>query len=70
MFYLAEIGVELHHTVAEFLHILSQELVSICDAVVQIAHFIVGVPSEIDTGKMRKILHILNHTVQHALWAV
>lgn len=53
MHHLAKIGVELHHTVAEFLHILSQELVSVCYAVVQIAHFVVGVPSENDTGNLR-----------------
>lgn len=44
--YLAEVGVEIHHTVAEFLHILSQQLVCIGYPIVQVTHFVVGETSE------------------------
>lgn len=46
IWYLAEIGVKIHHTVAELLHILCQELVRIGDPVIQVSHFIVGEASE------------------------
>lgn len=40
--YLAEVGIQVHDAVAEFFHILRQQLVWVGDAVVQIAHFVVG----------------------------
>lgn len=58
--YLAEIGVELHHTVAELLHVLSQELVSISDAVVQIAHLVVRVASKKDDTGSSKLVRCLS----------
>lgn len=41
VWYLAEVGVQVYHTVAEFLHILCQQLVSIGYPVVQVSHFVV-----------------------------
>ena len=41
--YLAEVGVEVHHAVAELLHVLRQQLVRVGDPVVQVAHLVVRV---------------------------
>lgn len=44
--YLAQVGVEVDHTVAKFLHILCEQLVCVGYAVIQIPHFVVGETSE------------------------
>lgn len=46
VWYLAEVGVKVHHTVAESLHILCQQLICIGYPVVQVSHFVVGETSE------------------------
>lgn len=43
--YLAEVGVQVHNTVAELLHVLRQQLVCIGYPVIQVSHFVVGVTS-------------------------
>lgn len=43
--YLAEVGVQVHNTVAELLHVLCQQLVCIGYPVIQVSHFVVGVTS-------------------------
>lgn len=40
--HLAEVGVEVHHAVAELLHVLRQELVCIGYPIIQVSHFVVG----------------------------
>lgn len=40
--YLAEVGVKVHHAVAELLHVLCQELVCVGYPVIQVSHFVVG----------------------------
>jgi len=42
--YLANIGIEVHHTVTELLHILGYQLVWVGNAVVQVANLIVCEP--------------------------
>lgn len=37
----ADVGVEFNHRVAEFLNILSQQLVGVTDSVVQVTHLVV-----------------------------
>lgn len=44
--YLAEVGVKIHHTIAELLHILGQQLVCVSYPVVQVAHFVISEASE------------------------
>lgn len=41
--YLAEVGVEVNHAVAELLHVLCQQLVCVGYPVVQVAHLVVRV---------------------------
>ena len=41
---LADVGVEVHNGLAELVHILGEELVSIADAVVQVIHLVVSEP--------------------------
>lgn len=53
VWYFAEVGVEVHHTVAEFLHILCQQLVGIGYPVVQVSHFVVCETSEEPEHKVR-----------------
>lgn len=40
--HLAEVGVKVHHAVAELLHVLRQELVCIGYPIIQVSHFVVG----------------------------
>lgn len=40
--HLAEVGVKVHHAVAELLHVLRQQLVYVGYPVVQVAHLVVG----------------------------
>lgn len=39
--YLADVGIEVNHTITEFLHILSYQLVWVGNTVVQVANLIV-----------------------------
>ena len=45
--YLAEIGVEIADTVAEFFYVLREKLVSVGYSVVQVAHLVVSESSQI-----------------------
>lgn len=40
--HLAEVGVKVHHAVAELLHVLRQELVCVGYPIIQVSHFVVG----------------------------
>lgn len=44
LYYLADVGIEVHHTVTELLHVLSYQLVGVGDTVVQVANLIVCEP--------------------------
>lgn len=51
--YFAEIGVQVNHAVAELFHILSQQLISVGNPVIQVSHLVVGVSSKM-RGRNKK----------------
>lgn len=51
--HLAEVGVKVHHAVAELLHVLRQELVCVGYPIIQVSHFVVGESPEAGRAALR-----------------